>query len=199
MARLSLDKSVALKLNSIVKSLKGSVEVGFHDTANYPDGTPVATVAYFNEFGHGGHFPAPPRPFFRTMIKEKSPQWPDQLAGIIAEQQALVDAKGDGSKLNYYRIWSRMGSIIEDELKDSITNFVAPELSLTTLALRAKFGNQPQNITIEDVLAAQRAVASGKAPLASGTEAHPLIWTGYMLRNTSYRVIGVTDTSGSGQ
>ncbi len=80
-----------------------------------------------------------------------------------------------------------MGEEIEGELKQSITDFTSPPLSPTTLRLRFKFGNQPQNITARDVVQAQRDVKKGRT-LASGTQAKPLIWTGQMLQSTSYKV-----------
>ena len=51
------------------------VTVGFYKTATYPDGTPVAAVAAWNEFGtKGGGWggPIPERPFFRQTVR-KSP------------------------------------------------------------------------------------------------------------------------------
>jgi hypothetical protein len=82
-----------------------------------------------------------------------------------------------------------MGEDIQGALIDSIRSADVAPLSDTTLALRAKFGNSPEKITLKDVLAAQRAVADGTATLASGTQAKPLDWTGHMLNSTGYRVI----------
>lgn len=50
------------------------VEAGFFDTARYPDGTPVAQVAYENEIGKKankktGEKGSPPRPFMRYAAK----------------------------------------------------------------------------------------------------------------------------------
>lgn len=50
------------------------IDVGWFEEAKYPDGTPVAWIAMLNEYGYmttgkysGYH---PPRPFFRTFLKE---------------------------------------------------------------------------------------------------------------------------------
>ena len=51
------------------KSAK-SVDVGFFKTARYPNGTPVAAVAAWNEFGTSRG--TPERPFFRNAIKGAS-------------------------------------------------------------------------------------------------------------------------------
>ena len=61
-----------------------SVDVGFFDTARYPDGTPVAAVAAWNEFGterKGFHRNlrqrVPERPFFRQALYIANSHVPD--------------------------------------------------------------------------------------------------------------------------
>ncbi len=154
----------------------GEVSVGFLAGSTYPDGTPVGQVAFWNEFGHGGRFPAPARPFFRTMIRTESGSWPQKMAQLAK----ATDYDGP-------RVLALMGEDIKGALQQSINSFSSPALSSTTLRLRAKFGNQPHNITFGDVLEAQQDVADGK-PLASGTQAHPLIWTGHLLNSVNYEV-----------
>lgn len=179
MARIPINETVAKKLREIAESMGGgAVQVGFLENATYADGTPVAFVAYEDEFGHGGKFPSPPRPFFRTMVKTESPTWPDKMATLAKSTNY------DGPE-----VLKLMGEDIEGALKESIIDTNAPELSPTTLALRAKFGNNPQNIRMRDVIEAQRQVAAGTADLASGTQAKPLVWTGHMLASTGYRVV----------
>ena len=170
---------VGAKLKALAALARGSVSIGFMEGATYPDGTPVASVAFWNEFGHGGKFPSPPRPFFRTMISENQSKWPSMMA------KSLKATRLDGQKTLAY-----MGEEIDGELKESIINTSSPPLSKTTLRLRFKFGNHPENIRARDVLQAQRDVAKGRKNLgmASGTQAEPLIWTGHLLNSTSYRV-----------
>lgn len=178
MSHVPVSESVAARLAAIAKSMGGgSVEVGFLEGATYPDGTPVAAVAFWNEYGHGGNFPSPPRPFFRTMISEKSPEWPETMATLAK-----------ATNYNGPRVLALMGEEIQGQLIESITNLTAPPLSKTTLALRAKFGNDPSGITARDVVDAQHDVAAGTAELASGTQAKPLVWTGHMLDSTGYKV-----------
>ena len=177
---LPMSERVTRHLQDLAKKLGGgSVEVGFMEGATYPDGTPVAAVAFWNEFGHKGPFPAPARSFFRTMIAKESPRWPDKMAAL------LKATGGDGP-----RVLAFMGEEIDGQLKDSIIATNAPPLSPTTLRLRYKFGNNPQKITVMDVLAAQAAVAKGRKNLgmASGSQAKPLVWTGHLLQSTAYRV-----------
>jgi hypothetical protein len=174
---LNISESVNKKLRDIVRSMGGgSVQVGFLEGATYPDGTPVAAVAFWNEFGHGGPFPSPARPFFRSMIAKESPGWPVKMASMAKATNY------DGPK-----VLALMGEDIAGALRESIGDLTDPALSPTTLALRAKFGNNPGAIRARDVIQAQRDVAAGK-PIASGTQAKPLVWTGHMLNSIGYEV-----------
>ncbi len=88
-----------------------TLQVGFIDTT-YPDGTPVAMVALWNEYGTpNAKHPIPPRPFFRTMIANKSGEWPDGIAAKLKDSNYDVD-----ETLN------QVGKIIEGQLRDSIIN-----------------------------------------------------------------------------
>lgn len=154
----------------------GSVSVGFMNGATYPDGTLVSQVAFWNEYGHGGNFPAPPRPFFRDMITKESPTWAGKMAGLAKATNF------DGA-----RVLDMMGKDIRDALQQSINDFSSPILSDTTLRLRYVFGNSPEKIRRNDVLQAQEDVKDGK-PIASGSQAHPLTWTGHMLNSITHKV-----------
>jgi hypothetical protein len=173
---------VSQRLAEIARNMGGGVlEVGFLEDATYPDGTPVAAAMWWLEVGHGGHFPAPPRPFFKPMIARESPSWPATMAHL-----AKV------TNYNGPRVLALMGEEIDGSLKEALTHLDAPALSPTTLALRAKFWTNPQDIRIRDVLAAQAASRQKGANLASGTQAKPGVWTGHALQSTGYRVKGGT-------
>jgi hypothetical protein len=111
------------------------------------------------------------------MVSNESGKWPQMMAGELRR-----------SHMDGHRTLAFMGEEIDGALKQSIIDLVAPPLSKTTLRLRLKFGNNPQNIRARDVVQAQRDVAAGE-PVASGTQAKPLIWTADMLNSTSYKVI----------
>jgi hypothetical protein len=173
---------IAEHVNTTLKELAkkmggGVVRVGFLEGAKYPSGVPVAYIAYLDEFGHGGNFPSPARPYFRTMVKETSHDWPAQMAHLIK----LYDYNG-------HKVLNGMGGIIAGDLRESIENFNGVLLSPTTLVLRDRFWTNPQDITITDVLAAQEGAKKG-APAATGTQAKPLVWTGVMLRNVAFEVV----------
>ena len=58
--KIKIDKKAITKFMG-----KEKLEIGFFETARYPNGTFVAQVAYFNEFGT---LNIPMRPFFRNAI-----------------------------------------------------------------------------------------------------------------------------------
>ena len=91
---LKLSESIAAKLAEIAKGMGGgSVDVGFIGGTE-ADGTPTASVAFWNEFGttrraEGPALPGeaaprsqyvPPRPFFRPMVAAESPSWSAKMA-----------------------------------------------------------------------------------------------------------------------
>lgn len=114
----SVAANVERKLKEIAAKMSGSVEIGFLEDATYLDGTPVAAVAFWNEFGASG----PPRPFFRNMIAEESPGWGDK---VVALAKATHD---DGPK-----ILALMGEDIQGALIQSINDFTTPALAASTI------------------------------------------------------------------
>ena len=98
MARLKGENELRRKLRKMmtddgVKSLK----VGFFESAKYPDGTPVAAVAAWNEFGtrggrQGGGWggPIPERPFFRNAIREFEDEIP-KIKNELNVRKMVVD------------------------------------------------------------------------------------------------------------
>lgn len=165
-----MSDAVTSKLLDLAKRAHGTVQVGFIDSDQAP-------IAFWNEFGHKGRFPSPPRPFFRTMVSSESGKWPGMMAGELKR-----------SKMDGHRTLAFMGEEIDGALKDSIMNGHFQALSPVTLMLRAKFGNQPQNIRARDVIQAQRDVAAGKTANVTETQEKPLINTGQMLNATTYKV-----------
>lgn len=179
--RRAHNMSVAQHVNEVLTDIAkrmggGRVQVGFLEGKTYPDGTPVAAVAFWDEFGHGGNFPAPPRPYFRVMISKESPGWPAKMAALAK----LFDF--DGTK-----VLKAMGEDIAGSLRQSIVDTNDPPLSATTLILRKRFWTNPGDITASDVIDAQKAAANGEAG-ASGTQAKPLVWTGTLLDSVGYEV-----------
>lgn len=105
----------------------GEVAVGFMAGATYPDGTPVAAVAFWNEFGKGveskeGNYFQMPRPFFRQMIAKESPTWPGKMAKLAK-----------GTNYDGPRVLALMGEDIKGALQQSINDFTTPALAESTI------------------------------------------------------------------
>lgn len=104
-----------------------TVRVGFLEGATYPDGTSVPFVAAMNEYGHLG---TPPRPFFRNMIREKSPQWGESMGNVMRANNYDADTA-----------LRHMGEGIRGQLQESINKFDSVPLADSTLA-RKEFPKQ---------------------------------------------------------
>lgn len=128
-------------VNDLAKKFKdpGSLRVGFLEGATYPDGTGVAEVAYYNEFGRtvtvtadhplkaelGGTYYQAPRPFFRNMISAKENTWPTAIANLL-------------SSTNYdtERTLMLTGEGIAKQLRQSIQELTSPPLAPATVAAK---------------------------------------------------------------
>jgi hypothetical protein len=121
MATLSGGDALTKKLEEIARSMRGgAVSVGFMDGATYPDGTPVAAVAFWDEYGNGRG--SPPRPFFRNMIADESPTWARKMSGLAKAYDY------DASK-----VFALMGEDIKGALQQSINSFTTPQLAQSTI------------------------------------------------------------------
>lgn len=119
-------EKLAAYLDHWVRATEGNpyVKVGFLSGATYPDGTSVAAVAAFNEFGVPAHG-QPPRPFFRNMVAEKAPTWSDAVA------KALNSSDND-----VHRALDLVGQGIKGQLQQSIVDFSDPPLAASTIAAK---------------------------------------------------------------
>jgi len=157
-------------------SKKAELRVGFLEGATYEDGKPVAMIAAIQEFG-APKAGIPPRPYFRSMIAEKSGEWGDKVGKVLVASEYDVD-----------RALALMGDGIAGQLRTSIIKTNSPPLSDVTLLLRERFGNRRDEITGADVAEARRDVAAGVKPSVTGTQAKPLVWTGHLLNSVDYEV-----------
>ena len=119
---------VSKALEEIARKMGGGeVAVGFMEGATYPDGTPVAAVAFWNEFGKGvqseeGDYFQMPRPFFRQMIAKESPTWAPKMAKLAKATEY------DGPE-----VLALMGEDIKGALQQSINDFTTPALKESTV------------------------------------------------------------------
>lgn len=100
------------RLEEILRKIKSvkKVRVGFLENAKYPDGTSVALIAAIQDFGAPSRN-IPPRPFFRNMVKDKSPEWPKAIETLLKANN--YDAR---------KTLDQTGQAIVGQLKDSIIN-----------------------------------------------------------------------------
>ena len=168
-------------LVSIAKQAGGKsvVKVGYLAGATYPDGTPVAQVAAWQEFGTpAAHFPIPPRPTFRIMIKKHQAEWGGQLG---AQLRAT----------NYDRkiALGRMGQLMKEELVESLLTADVAPLSPVTLMLRQMRDDDPSlKVTFRTVIEAIGRVRSGDSG-ATGTRSTRLVDTGVLERAPDFAVV----------
>ena len=122
MVTLTGGDKLQARLSEMAKKLSSAaaVEVGFMADSTYPSGESVAKIAALNEFGSEK---APPRPFFRGMINDKSGEWPDAVADLLKANEY------DGR-----RTLEQTGAAIKGQLQDAITVYVGPPLSPVTIA-----------------------------------------------------------------
>lgn len=78
-------------LEEKLKKIKGKgvrVTAGFYKKAKYPDGTPVAQVAYWNNSGVAskGNF-IPPRPFFSDTVRDNKKRWIKIFGQLLKKQE----------------------------------------------------------------------------------------------------------------
>jgi hypothetical protein len=161
-------------LREAAKNLKkaSSLRVGFLEDATYPDGTPVATVAAFQNFGTGK---IPPRPFFSNMVAAYGPTWPDKIAKLLKATD--FDAE---------KTLALLGQDIAADLEQSILDTTGPALSQITLMLRKMFWSNPEDITGKDVGEAAARVAAGES--VEGVPDKPLEWSKTMLHSVRSEV-----------
>ena len=173
----ALTKKLAELSAQITKA--SEVRIGFLEGSTEPDGTPTPQIAAIQEFGTTNtrkKTVIPPRPFFRTMIAEKSGQWGNQLGEVLKHND--FDAA---------KSLALMGMGIGGQLQDSIIAVVAPPLSPITLMLR-KMRSENQALVMggKTVAEAARRVAAGESPGDVSTK--PLVDSGSLLNSVSYQV-----------
>ncbi|KXV60290.1 hypothetical protein AD948_05935 [Acetobacter senegalensis] len=146
----------------------GHVDVGFFEDATYPDGTPVAQVASWMEFGTPT---SRPRPFMRNTVAKHSDRWGEAL------EAALKD-----SDFDVKIALSAVGVIIESQIRDEIAEGeFEPNKPLTNL-LKWRFPKG--DYTTEQFLKAVHDLKKG----ATASSGKPLVWSGRMFQSVTHEV-----------
>ena len=122
MAVLSGGQNVERYFRDLAQKVRrgGTLEVGFMSSATYPDGTSVALVAALNEFGTSR---APPRPFFRNMISQKSSGWGPAAGKLLVANNYDVRTT-----------LALVGEGIKGQLQQSIASNTPPPNAPSTIA-----------------------------------------------------------------
>lgn len=110
------------------------VRVGFFSKARYPDGTPVASVALWNEFGtrRDGEEHTPERPFFRQAIRQMETDIPEILRNGIDPEKGVLDR----------RLANRIGAHAQALIERQIQTLAKPENAESTIARKGS-GKKP--------------------------------------------------------
>ena len=109
------------KLNAFLRKAQSAqsrsktVRVGFFSTAKYPDGTPVAAVAAWNEFGVPDKN-IPERPYMRNAIEDAEVVLMPILKEGIDPKDMALDARTAG----------RMGEAMKSHIQREITTLIDP-------------------------------------------------------------------------
>ena len=98
-------------------------EVGFFDSARYPDGTSVPAVAAWNEFGTKN---IPERPFFRNALDTSKPKILRMLKQGVDPYALVVPSN----------LAHQIGAVVAGEVQESITDLKIPPNAPSTIAAK---------------------------------------------------------------
>ena len=101
------------------KEMNASVRVGVLENATYPDGTPVALVAFWNEYSTRT---SPVRAFFRTTVSEQKKNW-------VLSVQNLMKMHNDPKQ-----VMGLIGVHMQEQIVQSINTWSDPPNSAYTIA-----------------------------------------------------------------
>lgn len=118
----AVDQGMELLLDRVSELDKKEVSIGWFEDSLYTDGTPVAYIAYLNEFGQHA------RPFIRPAIDKNMPSWETLLAKQTKEVLA-----GNQSASGMFNI---IGAVISSQVKNELAQGDHKPLSKVTLAVR---------------------------------------------------------------
>ncbi len=98
------------------------VTVGVHKDKRYPDGTSVALVAFFNEFGTQT---IPERSFIRSAVNEKLKRIERLRNGFLRE---LTECQ-----ISVVKALEKLGFVIQTQIQNKIKSNVPPPNKISTL------------------------------------------------------------------
>jgi hypothetical protein len=121
-------------------SKPATLSVGFLEGSTASNGDSIPLRAALNEFGHTmpNGTVVPPRPFFRSMLASKSPEWPSAVANLLKTND--YDAE---------KTLALAGEGIKGQLQSSIAEFNSVPLAQSTIDRK---GSEKQLVETGDML-----------------------------------------------
>lgn len=149
------------RLHNALKELgRAEGKVGYFESAKYPDGTPVATVAAIQELGSVQNN-IPPRPTMRPAGIETKKEFQSHgtqgMKAILAGTETMVS------------VMSKVCDLCAGLIKKNISKITQPPLKKSTVLARQSMKNQDKTFV-------------------STSLAKPLIHTGILLNSPTYKV-----------
>lgn len=177
MSALNFDKVLA-RLEGVTEDMGTRVaQVGWFDTAKYPDGTPVAYVAAIQEKGSPGNG-IPPRPFIRPTIEDQKAAWSKTIGDGL--RQVIL------GKLTTEQVLDGVGLQAAGDIGAEIERGSFDPLSPITLMLRKMRDDDPSLVvTGKTVGEAAARVAAGEE---GSTRTTPLQDSGLLLATLTHLV-----------
>lgn len=133
-----VEKALRDKLQNL--DTKKVLNVGFFDTAKYPDGQGVPLVAFWQEYGT---LKIPKRPFMRNAVAKNKVKWVQTFKHF---------AKGDATT---EQILGKVGEIVRGDIVKSIGDTTTPPNAPATIAMKGSShplidtGFMRQSVTFE--------------------------------------------------
>ena len=173
---------VIQQLINNLKALNGTQgKVGWFESAQYEDGTPVAVIAQIQEFGAPGKS-IPPRPFMRPTAIEQQNPW-SQLAAQVSKRVVT-------GKMTSVEAMELLTLKAETDVSKTIAAITQPPLSPITLLARKyrKEGKTVTGKTIGELAHIVKEHDGNITSLIAGISTKPLNDTGRMIATLTHVV-----------
>ncbi len=169
------------KLERILDDLDGvQAKVGWFEGSAYPDGTPVATVAHWQEVGVPSQN-IPPRSFMRSTAMEKDAEWKG-LSNTVS-QRVLA------GKMTAHEAIEAIALKAEGDIAHKIATIQDPPLSKITLGAR-KYRAMGKKVTGATIGEIARKLDDGTLDV-SGVSDKPLVDSAVMVNSLTHVVESV--------
>ena len=120
--------TIKLASNSARNVKDARVRVGWFEESKYDDNTPIAQVAYWQEYGTKKGIPQ--RPFMRTAEFHNKSKWEALMA------QEIKKCVENGQPLT--QAMAKLGLVVQGDIAKEISNIVNPPLKESTVKARMR-------------------------------------------------------------